>query len=90
MGKTNEIAWEFVEKYYPNYSSCDDIARNEDLYRLIHKEQEEGDDADTLLQAEYNGDLNSGRIIIDYHNSLREIYARTIVAFINKSKEGKE
>ncbi|MCV9933695.1 hypothetical protein OIU80_15535 [Flavobacterium sp. LS1R47] len=31
--------WEFIEKYYPNYYSCDDILMNDILYRKIHNEE---------------------------------------------------
>ncbi len=30
--------WEFVEKYYPKYQSCDEIAENDDLTKIIDGE----------------------------------------------------
>lgn len=33
--------WNFVEEYYPNYYSCDEILRNNDLSNAI-EEGEEG------------------------------------------------
>ena len=30
-----KTVWDFVEAYYPNYSSCDKIARNNDLQLII-------------------------------------------------------
>lgn len=30
--------WEFVEKYYPKYSSCNEIAENDDLQKIVDGE----------------------------------------------------
>jgi hypothetical protein len=40
--------WSFVEKYYPNYSSCDEILNNDDLLKLIEGE------VDTCADSIYN------------------------------------
>jgi len=40
MENINSV-WGFVEEYYPNYSSCDEILRNNDLTNAI-EEGEEG------------------------------------------------
>lgn len=39
-GKKMELpsVWDFVEKYYPNYSSSDEIAYADDLSKVIHGE----------------------------------------------------
>jgi hypothetical protein len=29
------LVWDFVEKYYPKYYQCDDIAENDDLTKII-------------------------------------------------------
>lgn len=36
--KTLKTVWDFVEQYYPNYSSCDKIAENDDLAKIIDGE----------------------------------------------------
>ena len=37
----NEVSvWDFVEKYYPNYSSCDSIAECNDLQKILDNEIE--------------------------------------------------
>lgn len=36
-----KTVWDFVEQYYPNYSSCDEIMKNNDLTKAI-EEGEEG------------------------------------------------
>src|SRR4051794_22686277 len=37
--------WEFVEAYYPNYSSSDEIAENDDLQKVVDGQLEEGEEA---------------------------------------------
>src|SRR5690606_34748981 len=45
-----ETAWEFVEKYYPNYSGCSEIAENNDLQCIVDNEVE----ADSCAEELYN------------------------------------
>jgi hypothetical protein len=33
-----ETVWNFVEKYYPNYYSCDAIAENDDYTKIVDGE----------------------------------------------------
>jgi len=42
MAKT---IWDFVEEYYPNYSSSDEILHNEDLLKLLEGEVDTGADS---------------------------------------------
>lgn len=42
MAKT---IWDFVEQYYPNYSSSDEILHNEDLLKLLEGEVDTGADS---------------------------------------------
>ena len=37
--KNIETVWQFVETYFPDYSSSDEIARNNDLNRLIEEDE---------------------------------------------------
>ena len=37
--------WDFVEEYYPNYSSSDEILHNEDLLKLLEGQVDTGADS---------------------------------------------
>lgn len=39
--KNVKNVWEFVEKYFPNYSSSDEILRNNDLIKAIEQGEED-------------------------------------------------
>jgi hypothetical protein len=39
-----QTIWDFVEQYYPNYSSSDEILHNEDLLKLLEGEVDTGAD----------------------------------------------
>jgi len=73
---------EFIEKWYPNYSSSSFIAHNEDLFKLMNKEQEDGDSADSLLQSTYKGDVRDPRIETDFYESECMIYDKALQNFI--------
>ena len=79
------IAWDFVEKYYPNYQSCSEITYNDDLCKLEEGFYEEDDYAHRLLIEEYGGELNdTSRALIkrDLDASYREIYERAIKNYL--------
>jgi hypothetical protein len=40
-----QAIWNFVEQYYPNYSSSDEILHNEDLLKLLEGEVDTGADS---------------------------------------------
>ncbi len=48
--KPHDTAWDFVEEYYPNYSSSDEICRAQDLYIEIF----DNNNASKELDEEYN------------------------------------
>ncbi|MDA3780327.1 MAG: hypothetical protein PF487_08960 [Bacteroidales bacterium] len=73
--------WEIVEKYYPNYYSCNLIARNSDLGKLLEKDYEDGSEAEYLLHSEFNGILNNKNIELEYYKTSCEIYEKTIENF---------
>ena len=81
-----KTVWDFVEQYYPNYGSCNEIVLNNDLCKLINEEQENGDCADQLLTSDYNGDINNSHILIDKHISDAKIFKRAIQKYINELK----
>ena len=78
--------WSFVAKYYPNYSSDDEILRNDDLTKLCENEYEEGDGAHTLLVEDYNNDITNPAILADKLDSDRYCYEAAIDNFNNIAK----
>lgn len=46
-----KTVWDFDERYYPNYSSCDLIAENNDLQVILDAEDLEGSHAYDLKKA---------------------------------------
>ena len=79
----NKTVWDFVEKYYPNYSSSDEIAYNNDLQKIIDGE------INGCAEDLYNDMLNEGIFEEDIitiaqqrlDKSNAEIYADTIENF---------
>ena len=80
-----KTAWGFVEKYYPNYTSSDEITRNDDLCKLLNNEHENGSDAAKLLEEEYFGDIRHPNIEADYKASLCDIYEAAIKNYLNQN-----
>jgi hypothetical protein len=76
--------WDFVEKFYPDYDHCDDIAHANDLSKLVEEQFDDGDGAHQLLDGEYGGDINNPQIKIDYELAHYEIYERAIKGFLNQ------
>lgn len=73
---------EFIEKYYPNYSSCSDIARENDLYLIMEEEEEDGSIADELLRGEY--DWNRQHAKLDWIQLRMEILEAAIEGYLAK------
>ena len=78
----NKTVWDFIEQYYSNYYSSNEIAHNDDLCKLVNKEQEPGSVAEKLLKEKYNDDINNPNILIDYNKSLIDIYEKAIKNFL--------
>lgn len=72
----NDISndWDFVEKYYPNYSSCNDIAENDDLSYILASDWDDPDSEHYKTAKK--------QIII----SNEAIYKKAIEGFINTLK----
>ncbi len=81
-----KVPWDFVERYYPKYSSSDEIAHEGDLHKLVAGEYEEGDCAHELLKDEYGGNILNPLIEIDHKIALCEIYEKAIEAYIEQQK----
>ncbi len=74
---------DFIEKYYPNYDSCDTIAYESDLFKLMNDEYEDGSDAEQLLNECYEKDIHHIMIAHDWNKINRIILERTIEGFLN-------
>lgn len=70
--------WDFVEKYYPNYSSSDDIAFNNDLEKILHGELTGR--AGELYNEMYRGHDNL--LGLHYDESLLGIYEKSIKSYL--------
>lgn len=57
-----ETAWDFVQKYYPNYYHCDEIAHNDDLTKIID------DEINGEAEVIYNEIAEDLKGIFPYHN----------------------
>lgn len=82
-----ETPWDFVEKYYPDYTGCSIIAQESDLCKLLDEEQEEGDCATDVLNDIYGGDINNPQIQIDHDRITAVIFERAIEGYINSLKK---
>jgi len=80
--------WAFVEKYYPGYSSSDEIARANDLdVILTETDGNWGEGAMRLWEEELEQSLDKA---VEMNNELlKEIYEEAIEAYIESLKEEK-
>jgi hypothetical protein len=81
--KVTHTAWDFVEKYYPNYYSSDTIARADDLSKIINDEVDKGSDAEDLFINEF--DENKEVAKQEYNRIHVEIYEDAIENFLNQT-----
>lgn len=77
-----ETAWNFVEKYYPNYYQCDEIARNGSLNTIVDEEERPGSTADRMLREEFSNSRSAAQAALDESNL--DIYERAIKGFIDQ------
>lgn len=80
--------WDFVEVYYPNYSSSDEILHNEDLLKLIEGQVDTG--ADSI----YN-EIREELLIFDIEPREEEIlglaqqrYSESLVSIYEQAIQG--
>lgn len=71
--------WKFVEQYYPNYSSCSDIMRNDDLCKIVNGEL--NGSAEIMFKNEFGSDLSEATAA--FNHSSRLIYEKAIQGFID-------
>lgn len=84
--------WDFVEQYYPNYSSSDEILHNEDLLSLLEGEVDTRADSvynmlSYILTEQFLGIEPSEEQILEfalqmYNQSLVEIYEKAIQNYL--------
>lgn len=92
MEEDTPNVWSFVEEHYENYHSCNEIAENDDLYKIVHGEEiEKGSAADRLLQDFYKqAGTEEGAIFLAeqaLHESNAYVFERAIEGFLNKQKK---
>ena len=77
---------DFIEKYFPNYYSSEDIARMNDLQKLIDEEYVEGDASHQLLISEFGGDYKQAfPSIVRAHIEITErVYQQAIMGYIRQ------
>lgn len=81
--------WDFVEKYYPNYTQSNDIAFNDDLQCILDEEWFNST-AKTQLVAEYKrnyGERWLEQVVIEKGFSDKDIYEAAIEGYIKTSKQ---
>ncbi|TCC88551.1 hypothetical protein EZ428_18085 [Pedobacter frigiditerrae] len=79
----DEGVWEFVEKYYPKYYSCNEIMRNDDLCKIVNGEL--NGDAEKMFEKEFEGSLALATAAFEQSN--KYVYERAIVGY-QRSQQG--
>ncbi|TCD08576.1 hypothetical protein EZ449_12100 [Pedobacter frigidisoli] len=81
--RQDDGVWEFVEKYYHKYYSCDEIMRNDDLCKIANGKL--SGEAEKMFIEEFGEDLELATAAFD--QSTRYVYERAIVGF-QRSQQG--
>lgn len=87
-----QTIWDFVEQYYPNYSSSDEILHNEDLLKLLEGEVDTGADSVynnireelLILGTEPSEEELLGLAQQRYSESLVQIYEQAIQNYLKQ------
>lgn len=85
-----QTIWDFVEQYYPNYSSSDEILNNDDLLKLLEGEVDTGADSVyndireelLILGTEPSEEEILGLAQQRYSESLVDIYEQAIQEYL--------
>jgi len=77
-----KTSWDFVEKYFPRYSSSSTIAEYNDL--LIIVEEEEGSEEMLKKYPIFDGEVQNAQEA--YNLLLSEIYEEAIYGFLNNNE----
>jgi len=76
--------WGFVEKFYPEYYSCNEIMRNDDLGKIVNGEL--NGNAERMFTEEFGEDLELATAAFD--QSCKYVYERAIVGY-QREQRGK-
>lgn len=96
-----ENVWDFVEKYYPKYSSCDSIAYNDDLQKIkdgeingqaenLYKQFVEQVKEETETITLTTEELDAVVLAIvekEWNESCADIFERSIEGFVEKESK---
>lgn len=89
-------AWDFVERFYPNYSSCDTILHEDKLNMIVNGEWENSEMATEIVEQHKKSlKTNDMKIIqstieIKLYCLRESIYSKAIEGFINHLKGGEQ
>lgn len=81
MAAEKLTAWDFVEKYHPNYN-CNDIGHIDDLFKIMNGENQEGDTASKILAEDFDGNDSDPAITHEYNRLLVRVYEAAMEAFL--------
>jgi len=85
------LSQEFIEEFYPGYSSCPRVAFSNMIKRVLDQDypEEENDSAYLYLLKEFNGEhyKNLSEIRFLYQSTLIEIQQKAMVSYMNKRHE---
>lgn len=75
----------FIEEFYPNYTSCNDIAREGDLHRVVFEPEsiEEGSCAEDVLNEYQQEDHDNNQPLQDWQEYRIGVLEKAIEGFIN-------
>ena len=80
-----ENAWDFVEKYYPNYYSSDEIARAADLDIILTEPDHEWNEGAQYLWDAHES--NQQEIVRLQNEVMCSIYRKSIEGYLESIKE---
>ena len=76
--------WDFVEKYYPRYSSSDEIATANDIDQILTESDQEWSEGATRIWEGYESDLAAIAILQD--EVMVSIYRKAIEGYLESLK----
>lgn len=80
-----ETDWDFVERYYPNYSSSSHILEADILTKIIEEEFEDGDSTEEYFTEQFKGDLEAATQA--YYLAMKNIYQLAIYGYIGSKQQ---
>jgi hypothetical protein len=80
--KDDVNVWDFIEKYYPNYTSSYEIALSNDLHKIVNDEVENGSHAHKILTEECYGDKDAAQKWL--YEVDASIYEKAIEAYLKQ------